>query len=105
MHCFMHGTAQANMEVINANPKLAGIDLERILTPAAQLRPDAAQRCVQMQARACPQQHYRCCSCAVQIVALIPLPATCAHAGQALYWRLATILAVLTPFLAVSHCS
>ena len=45
------GILQANMEVINANPKLAGIDLERILTPAAQLRPGAAQRCVQKQAR------------------------------------------------------
>ena len=37
------------MEVINANPKLAGIDLEKILTPAALLRPEAAQRCVQKQ--------------------------------------------------------
>ena len=44
-------SGQANMEVIGANPKLAGIDLERILTPAAQLRPGAAQRCVQKQAR------------------------------------------------------
>ena len=37
------------MEVISANPKLAGIDLEKILTPAALLRPEAAQRCVQKQ--------------------------------------------------------
>jgi len=37
------------MDVINGNYKLAGIDLEKILTPAAELRPDAAQTCVQRQ--------------------------------------------------------
>lgn len=34
------------------NPKLAGLDLDLILTPAATLRPGAAQRCIQRQA--CP---------------------------------------------------
>ena len=37
------------MDVINGNYKLAGIDLEKILTPAAELRPGAAQTCVQRQ--------------------------------------------------------
>ncbi len=41
--------AQPDMDVINGNYKLAGIDLEKILTPAAELRPDAAQTCVQRQ--------------------------------------------------------
>ncbi len=41
--------AQADMDVINSNPKLAGIDLEKILTPAEELRPGAAQRCVMAQ--------------------------------------------------------
>lgn len=40
---------QADMDVINSNPKLAGIDLEKILTPAEELRPGAAQRCVMAQ--------------------------------------------------------
>lgn len=34
---------EADPEVFEANPKLAGIDLSRLLTPAAELRPDAAQ--------------------------------------------------------------
>ncbi|CAL8462475.1 g2008 [Coccomyxa elongata] len=40
---------EADMDVINSNPKLAGIDLEKILTPAEELRPGAAQRCVMAQ--------------------------------------------------------
>ncbi|CAL5227781.1 g10803 [Coccomyxa viridis] len=40
---------EPDMDVINGNYKLAGIDLEKILTPAAELRPDAAQTCVQRQ--------------------------------------------------------
>ena len=40
---------QPDMDVINGNYKLAGIDLEKILTPAAELRPNAAQTCVQRQ--------------------------------------------------------
>ncbi|KAK9817844.1 hypothetical protein WJX72_002960 [[Myrmecia] bisecta] len=36
-------------EVIAANHKLSGIDLSKILTPAATLRPGAAQRCIQKQ--------------------------------------------------------
>ena len=40
---------QPDMDVINGNYKLAGIDLEKILTPAAELRPGAAQTCVQRQ--------------------------------------------------------
>eukprot|EP00775_Hariotina_reticulata_P011473 gene11473-11617_t len=36
-------------EVFEANPKLGGIDLSRLLTPAAELRPDAAQTCIQKQ--------------------------------------------------------
>ncbi|EIE24001.1 glutamate synthase, NADH-dependent [Coccomyxa subellipsoidea C-169] len=40
---------EADMDVINANPKLAGIDLEKILTPASELRPGAAQRCIMAQ--------------------------------------------------------
>lgn len=43
--------AQPDMDVINGNYKLAGIDLEKILTPAAELRPYAAQTCVQRQVR------------------------------------------------------
>jgi hypothetical protein len=43
---------QADMDVINGNYKLAGIDLELILTPAAELRPDAAQTCIQRQVSA-----------------------------------------------------
>jgi glutamate synthase (NADPH/NADH) len=39
------------MDVINSNPKLAGMDLEKILTPAAELRPGAAQRCIKKQVR------------------------------------------------------
>lgn len=34
-----------------SNPKLAGMDLDLILTPAATLRPGAAQRCIQRQVR------------------------------------------------------
>ena len=44
-------TWQADMDVINSNPKLAGIDLEKILTPASELRPGAAQRCIMKQVR------------------------------------------------------
>lgn len=40
---------EADPDVIGANPKLAGIDLSRLLLPAATLRPDAPQVCV------CPQ--------------------------------------------------
>ncbi|KAF8066383.1 Glutamate synthase [NADH] [Scenedesmus sp. PABB004] len=36
-------------EVFAANPKLQGIDLSRLLQPAAELRPDAAQVCVRKQ--------------------------------------------------------
>jgi hypothetical protein len=34
---------EPDAEVFAANPKLQGIDLSRLLTPAAELRPDAAQ--------------------------------------------------------------
>lgn len=34
---------EPDAEVFAANPKLAGIDLSKLLTPAAELRPDAAQ--------------------------------------------------------------
>lgn len=34
---------EADPEVFAKNPKLSGIDLDRLLTPAATLRPDAAQ--------------------------------------------------------------
>ena len=37
-----------------SNPKLSHIDLSRLLTPAATLRPRAAQRCVTKQARLAP---------------------------------------------------
>ena len=36
-------------QVIKANPKLAKVDLSKLLTPAATLRPGAAQTCVQKQ--------------------------------------------------------
>jgi glutamate synthase (NADPH/NADH) len=36
---------EADPEVMSANPKLAGIDLSRLLLPAATLRPDAPQVC------------------------------------------------------------
>lgn len=36
-------------EVVAANPKLAKVDLSKLLTPAASLRPGAAQTCVQRQ--------------------------------------------------------
>ena len=35
--------------VVAGNPKLAGVDLSRLLTPAATLRPGAAQTCVEAQ--------------------------------------------------------
>lgn len=35
--------------VSDGGPKLEGIDLSRLLLPAASLRPGAAQRCVQKQ--------------------------------------------------------
>ena len=35
--------------VVAANPKLANVDLTKLLTPAATLRPGAAQVCVQKQ--------------------------------------------------------
>jgi len=41
-------------DVRAGNPKLAGLDLDLILTPAATLRPGAAQRCIQRQARPAP---------------------------------------------------
>jgi glutamate synthase (NADPH/NADH) len=34
---------EPDADVFAANPKLQGIDLSRLLTPAAELRPDAAQ--------------------------------------------------------------
>jgi hypothetical protein len=34
---------EADPDVINGNPKLSGIDLSRLLLPAATLRPDAPQ--------------------------------------------------------------
>ncbi|GBG81168.1 hypothetical protein CBR_g31844 [Chara braunii] len=40
---------QADAEVIRSNPKLHNIDLSAILKPAAELRPGAAQHCVQKQ--------------------------------------------------------
>lgn len=40
---------ETNPDVVNGNDKLAGIDLSKILLPAAQLRPDAEQYCVQKQ--------------------------------------------------------
>lgn len=36
-------------ELMASSPKLEGIDLSRLLTPAASLRPRAAQRCVTKQ--------------------------------------------------------
>eukprot|EP00878_Enallax_costatus_P000131 GHUV01000172.1.p1 GENE.GHUV01000172.1~~GHUV01000172.1.p1 ORF type:complete len:2326 (+),score=665.07 GHUV01000172.1:565-6978(+) len=40
---------EADSEVFAKNSKLGGIDLSRLLTPAASLRPDAAQVCIQKQ--------------------------------------------------------
>ncbi|KAF6263375.1 hypothetical protein COO60DRAFT_459133 [Scenedesmus sp. NREL 46B-D3] len=40
---------EPDTDVFDANPKLQGIDLSRLLTPAAELRPDAAQVCIQKQ--------------------------------------------------------
>ncbi|CAI5466439.1 unnamed protein product [Closterium sp. Yama58-4] len=40
---------EQDMELCNSNPKLQNIDLSVLLTPAATLRPGAAQRCVQKQ--------------------------------------------------------
>ena len=39
-------------ELMASSPKLSGIDLSKLLTPAATLRPRAAQRCVTKQVRA-----------------------------------------------------
>lgn len=39
----------APLQVVKANPKLAKVDLSKMLTPAATLRPGAAQTCVQKQ--------------------------------------------------------
>jgi hypothetical protein len=38
-------------ELMASSPKLSGIDLSKLLTPAATLRPRAAQRCVTKQVR------------------------------------------------------
>ncbi len=51
---------QPDMDVINGNYKLAGIDLEKILTPAAELRPGAAQTCVQRQVSTFHSCWWRC---------------------------------------------
>ncbi|WIA23003.1 hypothetical protein OEZ85_001356 [Tetradesmus obliquus] len=40
---------EPDADVFAANPKLAGIDLSRLLQPAAELRPEAAQVCIQKQ--------------------------------------------------------
>ncbi|CAI5493255.1 unnamed protein product [Closterium sp. Naga37s-1] len=40
---------EQDMDLCNSNPKLQNIDLSVLLTPAATLRPGAAQRCVQKQ--------------------------------------------------------
>ena len=40
---------EVDEEVVKANPKLAKVDLSKMLTPAASLRPGAAQVCVQKQ--------------------------------------------------------
>ena len=40
---------EVDPDVISSNPKLADIDLSRVLIPAATLRPDAAQTCVEKQ--------------------------------------------------------
>lgn len=40
---------EVDPEVVAANPKLQHINLSKLLTPAASLRPGAAQRCVQKQ--------------------------------------------------------
>ena len=37
---------EQDQEVIDANPKLAGIDLTNLLVPAHTLRPDVPQHCV-----------------------------------------------------------
>lgn len=36
-------------ELVKSNPKAAAVDLSKMLTPAAKLRPEAAQRCVTKQ--------------------------------------------------------
>jgi glutamate synthase (NADPH/NADH) len=40
---------EVDEEVVKANPKLAKVDLSKMLMPAAELRPGAAQVCVQKQ--------------------------------------------------------
>lgn len=40
---------EVNPDVIKKYPRLAGINLDKILLPSATLRPDAAQRCVRKQ--------------------------------------------------------
>ena len=40
---------EQDQEVIDANPKLAGIDLTNLLVPAHTLRPDVPQHCVMAQ--------------------------------------------------------
>lgn len=40
---------EQDMELTKSNPKAANIDLKLLLTPAAELRPGAAQRNVQKQ--------------------------------------------------------
>ncbi|KIZ04404.1 glutamate synthase (NADPH/NADH) [Monoraphidium neglectum] len=40
---------EPNTELMQSSPKLSGIDLSKLLTPAATLRPRAAQRCVTKQ--------------------------------------------------------
>jgi glutamate synthase (NADPH/NADH) len=42
---------QPNKEFMQSNPKLSGIDLSLLLTPAATLRPGAAQICVEKQGK------------------------------------------------------
>lgn len=40
---------ETNPDVIKKYPRLAGINLDKILLPSATLRPEAAQRCVRKQ--------------------------------------------------------
>jgi glutamate synthase (NADPH/NADH) len=53
---------EADPDVINGNPKLSGIDLSRLLLPAATLRPDA------------PQVRYSCYDLLEHILFRVSLP-------------------------------
>ena len=67
---------QVDPDVIAANPKLQGVNLNKVLLPAATLRPDAAQYCIQAQVRCLTADTFNnaCRRCNVGAIKVLPLP-------------------------------